>query len=73
MSDKSSWWARLNTALFPYLGPPPLGPGPGGERVDAAPPVARCPLCSAPMADHAIERTADWSTPTRIHCPPQAA
>jgi hypothetical protein len=73
VSERSSWWDRLNRTLFPYIGPPPLGPGPQGEKaVDAAAPAPRCPLCGEPMADHEIERTADWSTPTRLHCPPRA-
>ncbi|MDP9028704.1 MAG: hypothetical protein M3N46_14335 [Actinomycetota bacterium] len=74
MSERSSWWDRLNRILFPYLGPPPLGPGPQGEKVvDAAAPAPRCPLCGEPMPAHTIERTADWSTPTRLHCPSQSA
>jgi hypothetical protein len=66
------WWDRLNHALLPYIGPPPLGPGKNGERVVAAS-IPSCPICGQPMARHEIERTADWSTPTRLHCPPQAA
>lgn len=59
---------RLNRVLYPYLGPAALGPGPGGERsVVAVEPT--CPLCASPMASHVIERTADQSTPTRLHCP----
>ncbi|HEY4225011.1 MAG TPA: hypothetical protein VGM70_04300 [Pseudolysinimonas sp.] len=74
MSERTKWWDRLNRGLLPYIGPPPLGPGPQGERpVDAAAGVPRCPLCGEPMSAHEIERTADWSTPTRLHCPPHAA
>jgi hypothetical protein len=72
VTERTKWWDRLNRTLFPYIGPPPLGPGPGGERV-AASVVARCPLCGEPMSAHEIERTADWSTPTRLHCPAKVA
>ena len=62
------WWDKLNHALFPYLGPPPLGPGPGGEPpVSTAPPV--CPLCGTLMTLHEIERATGTRTPTRLHCP----
>jgi hypothetical protein len=74
VTERISWWDRLNRTLFPYIGPPPLGPGPRGEKVvDAASLVPHCPLCGELMSAHEIERTADWSTPTRLHCPPRAA
>jgi len=41
---------RMNRRLFPWIGPPPLGP-----YDQAAPEPARergCPLCGAPMAQH---------------------
>ncbi|MDQ1527746.1 MAG: hypothetical protein QOG18_2359 [Microbacteriaceae bacterium] len=65
MSNKNSWWSALNRRLFPYLGPPPLGPY--GEA--PLPPVRdkACPLCGHPMADHEIERRD--GRPTQIHCP----
>jgi len=69
VSKRDPWWDRLNRALFPYIGPPQLGPGPNGERVVDETMIARCPLCGEPMSLHEIERTADWSTPTRLYCP----
>jgi hypothetical protein len=62
------WWDRLNRALYPYFGPAALGPGPTGERPDTPSPTA-CPLCGKPLADHAIERSTDGHTATRLHCP----
>lgn len=62
------WWERLNRRLLPWIGPPPLGPGPGGEPPERAG-VARCPLCGVEMSRHEVVRTADWTTPTRLHCP----
>lgn len=41
---------RLNRRLFPWLGPPPLGPY---DQPESAPVAERgCPLCGAPMAEH---------------------
>lgn len=58
---------RLNRRLFPYLGPPPLGP------YDQPEPPARatraCPLCGAPMADHEIDRSGGANRPTKFYCP----
>jgi hypothetical protein len=68
VTERLRWWDRLNRALFPYFGPAQLGPGPNGERTDAPAPRV-CPLCGHPMDAHEITRTADWSTPTRLHCP----
>ena len=54
---------KLNRVLFPWLGPPPLGPydEPAGET---APPL--CPLCGKPMADHTIDRS---GIKTQLYCP----
>ena len=41
---------RLNRRLFPWIGPPPLGPY---DQPPVAPARERgCPLCGAPMAEH---------------------
>ena len=58
----SSLSARLNKALFPYLGPAQIGPF--DEQHDTIKP---CPLCGAAMDAHEIERTP--GRPTRLHCP----
>ena len=55
---------RLNRKLFPFLGPPPLGP-----YDQPVPPPAReraCPLCGQPMAEHE-KGLADGRT--ILHCP----
>jgi len=49
-ADGRGFFNRLNRRLFPWLGPPPLGP-----YDQAAPEPAQergCPLCGAPMAQH---------------------
>lgn len=63
-------WVRLNRKLFPYLGPPPLGP----YNEEPLPPTAEkaCPLCGQAMSLHTFERSQDH-TATRMHCPPRAA
>jgi hypothetical protein len=67
--ESTHWWDRLNGALLPYIGPPPLGP----FDQDALPPTTEkaCPLCGAPMSRHEIERSGG-NVATRLHCP-QAA
>lgn len=64
--QKRAWWDRLNRFLFPYIGPPPLGP----YNEEPLPPVEdkACPLCGKPMAEHSFERSQDH-TATRMHCP----
>lgn len=63
---KPAWWDRLNGALLPYVGPPPLGPF--GE--EPLPPTAAkpCPLCGAAMSEHVIEHN-EGRTASRLHCP----
>lgn len=65
MPKKLSWVNRLNVALFPWIGPPPLGPY--GEP--ELPPIANkpCPLCAQPMSTHLIEERE--GRPTKLHCP----
>jgi hypothetical protein len=66
MKAKSSWWDRLNGALFPYLGPPELGPY---DEPPLAPTGGKpCPICGVQMSLHEIER-GEGRTATRIHCP----
>jgi hypothetical protein len=66
MQARIPWWDRLNGALIPYIGPPPLGPY--GE--DELPPTAgkACPLCGALMSEHRFDRSTDH-TATRMYCP----
>jgi hypothetical protein len=65
MSKRVSWWDRLNGALVPYIGPPPLGPY--NEAPLPATGPKPCPMCGMPMTDHDIERRE--GRPTQIHCP----
>ena len=67
---KAPWWDRLNAALFPHIGPPPLGP----YDEEPLPPVALkpCPLCGAAMEEHTFERSQDRHS-TRMHCPSRAS
>ncbi len=69
MNDNQPWWDRLNRRLFPYLGPPPLGP----YNEEPLPPVAEkaCPLCGNPMSEHSFARSQDHKS-TRMHCPSAA-
>jgi hypothetical protein len=66
MSAKSSWWDRLNAKLFPYLGPPSLGPYDEPPLAPTGP--KPCPVCGMRMDAHEIER-GDGRIATRIHCP----
>jgi hypothetical protein len=58
----------LNARLFPYLGPPPLGPI---DRESAESKAERaltgaCPLCGRPMSEHEIDRSGER---TQLYCP----
>jgi hypothetical protein len=66
MKVKLPWWDRLNGALIPYIGPPPLGP----YNEAPLPPSAEkaCPICGHPMAEHTFDRSTDH-TATRMYCP----
>jgi hypothetical protein len=55
---------RLNRRLFPYLGPPPLGPYDQDPVPD--PRAAACPLCGAEMSRHEFAR---GNGPTKLYCP----
>ena len=61
---------RLNARLFPYLGPPPLGPYDQPELPASS--GRACPLCGAPMSEHEIDRPGGQSAPTRLYCPTAA-
>ena len=63
--DKVAWWDRINFALYPYLGPPKLGPYDQAPLPDAT--LKPCPLCGAPMAEHDLDRGA--GRPTYVRCP----
>jgi hypothetical protein len=71
--DRDRWWDKLNRAMFPWLGPAQLGVGRGRQDrplVTAEQRAASgCPMCGRPMSEHVIERSGDWSTSTRMHCP----
>jgi len=63
--EGGGFFNRLNRRLFPYLGPPPLGPYDEAPVPDAA--AAACPVCGSQMADHRFDRTG--SGPTKLYCP----
>lgn len=49
-ADGRGFVNRLNRILFPWIGPPPLGPY---DQAEPEPAVERgCPLCGTPMAGH---------------------
>ena len=54
---------RLNRSLFPWLGPPPLGPYDEPAAQAEAP---RCPICRSPMSEHTIDRSGPR---TLLSCP----
>jgi hypothetical protein len=58
---------RLNRRLFPYLGPPPLGPY--DQPAPPAAPAQGCPLCGKPMAEHEFDRSGGADRPTKFYCP----
>lgn len=61
--EKEGFFNKLNRVLFPWLGPPPLGPY--DEPAPATTPPL-CPLCGKPMADHEIDRS---GIKTQLYCP----
>ena len=66
MKEKLSWVDRLNRRLFPYLGPPALGPYDEPPLAPTGPKA--CPVCGSRMDTHIIER-GEGRTATRILCP----
>lgn len=65
--EGGGFFNRLNRRLFPYIGPPPLGPY---DQPAPAPASGRaCPLCGAPMSDHDFDRSGGANRPTKIYCP----
>jgi len=70
--EGGGFFNRLNRRLFPYLGPPPLGPY--DQPAVEAPAGRACPLCGAEMSAHDFDRSGEQTRPTRIYCPaPPAA
>lgn len=65
MKDKVPWWDRLNGALYPYLGPPKLGPYNQAPLADTG--TKACPLCGGLMSMHELDRGA--GRPTYLRCP----
>jgi hypothetical protein len=59
---------RLDSGLFPFMGPAQLGAGhveePYQRPVDAV-----CPICHEPMTAHVVERSTDPARATRLICP----
>ena len=60
-----AWWEKLNAALFPYIGPPPLGPYDEPEQPPSS--SKACPMCGNLMADHVMDRAP--GRPTYMSCP----
>ncbi|GGF35849.1 hypothetical protein [Subtercola lobariae] len=58
----------LNGRLFPYLGPPPLGPfdTESAESKAQAALARACPLCGNPMSEHVVDRSGER---TQLYCP----
>lgn len=58
----------LNARLFPYLGPPPLGPidTESAESKARRAQAGACPLCGRAMADHVVDRSGER---TQLYCP----
>ena len=66
MTDvRESWVPRLNGLLFPWIGPPPLGPYDEAELLPVF--EKACPLCGQVMSAHWIEERD--GRPTKLHCP----
>ncbi|HEY0374716.1 MAG TPA: hypothetical protein VGC94_07955 [Amnibacterium sp.] len=59
---------RLDRGLFPFMGPAQIGAG-HAEQPYQPPADPRCPICGGRLADHAVERSADQTTATRLICP----
>jgi hypothetical protein len=65
--EGGGFFNRLNRRLFPWLGPPPLGPY--DQPPVPAPAGRACPLCGAPMSEHEIDRSGGANRPTKLYCP----
>ncbi|WP_120339443.1 hypothetical protein [Cryobacterium soli] len=65
IKEAGGFTAWLNARLLPIIGPPPLGPYDDEVPVQERP-VARCPLCGAPMTEHDIDRSGER---TQLRCP----
>jgi len=68
--EGGGFFNRLNRRLFPYLGPPPLGPY--DQPAPAAPASRACPLCGAAMSAHEFDRSGEQTRATRLYCPAAA-
>jgi len=65
--EGGGFFNRLNRRLFPYLGPPPLGPY--DQPAPPTPASRACPLCGAPMSEHEFDRSGGAERPTKFYCP----
>ncbi|WP_227497042.1 hypothetical protein [Planctomonas psychrotolerans] len=66
---RPGFWNKVNRTLFPFIGPAQIGVGYGRTEEPYVPPVDPvCPICTRPMADHAIER-GNATTRTYLTCP----
>lgn len=63
----SGFFGRLNRKLFPWIGPPPLGPYNQPEPAPAA--ERACPLCGMAMSEHT---KGDNGGRTMLYCPTSA-
>ena len=62
------FWPAINRFFYLFEGPAQLGEA--GEAPRAASTHAACPICSAPMRDHVIDRDGPDGR-TLLHCPPR--
>jgi hypothetical protein len=67
-----NWYESFNRVIRTFTGPAQLGAGhpesPEHRRADAP-----CPLCGRPMTAHAVLRSADQRTASRLVCPVEQA
>jgi hypothetical protein len=66
--SERSLYQRFNDRLFPWLGPPPLGPYDQPEPPAVA--TRACPLCGAAMSEHEVDRSGER---TQLYCPTPSA
>jgi hypothetical protein len=66
---KRGFFNRLNRVVYMFTGPAQIGIGrPEAPYVPPADP--RCPICTAPMEQHQVDRSGER---TQLYCPKPAA
>lgn len=64
---KRGFWNRVNRVVFTFTGPAQVGIG-RPEEPYSPPANPACPVCSKPIAEHAIKR-GDATIRTQLNCP----